>query len=179
MTRTLLNSLNDQQMTLTLQNALRSGPARTLARDYGFKSAIAGMPGYSEGYRDAWFVGYTPKVLAGVWVGYDDSRPHRRKDVAVKSAVPLWGEIMQQIEARDADRRRFSRSARPDQGRDRPLHRRPARPGRAGPRARRHFCLSEEGAGRRRGQHDRPRRAANPGAAGMDRLADDDVQPGG
>ena len=35
----LLNSLNDQQLTLTLQNALRSGPARTLTRDYGFKSA--------------------------------------------------------------------------------------------------------------------------------------------
>jgi penicillin-binding protein 2 len=95
----MLNTLDDLQMTLTLQNALRSGPARTLARDYGFKSEIAGMPGYSDGYRDAWFVGYTPKLLAGVWVGYDDSRP-LGKDVAVKSAVPLWGEVMRQIEAR-------------------------------------------------------------------------------
>jgi penicillin-binding protein 2 len=96
----LLNSLNDQQLTLTLQNALRSGPARTLARDYSLKSAVAGMPGYSEGYRDAWFVGYTPKLVAGVWIGYDDSRPIGNRDVAVKSAVPLWGEIMQQVEAR-------------------------------------------------------------------------------
>ena len=97
----LLNSLNDRQMTLTLQNALRSGPARTLARAItASKSAVAGMPGYSEGYRDAWFVGYTPKLLAGVWVGYDDSRPIGGKDLAVKSAVPLWGEIMQQVEAR-------------------------------------------------------------------------------
>jgi penicillin-binding protein 2 len=96
----MLNRLDDRQMTLTLQNALRSGPARTLARDYGLKSNIAGMPGYSEGYRDAWFVGYTPKVLAGVWVGYDDSRPIGGKDVAVKSAVPLWGNVMRQVEAR-------------------------------------------------------------------------------
>ncbi|MCE0523796.1 MAG: transglycosylase domain-containing protein [Methylacidiphilales bacterium] len=95
----MLNTLDDQQMTLTLQNALRSGPARTLTHDYGLKSAVAGMPGYSDGYRDAWFVGYTPKLLAGVWVGYDDSRPLGR-DVAMKSAVPLWGELMQQIEAR-------------------------------------------------------------------------------
>ena len=95
----LLNSLNDRQMTLTLQNALRSGPARSVARDYGLKSAVAGMPGYSEGYRDAWFVGYTPKILAGVWVGYDDSRPIG-KDAAVRSAVPMWGEMMQQVEAR-------------------------------------------------------------------------------
>jgi penicillin-binding protein 2 len=96
----MLNSLDDRQMTLTLQNALRSGSARTLARDYGLKSAVAGMPGYSEGYRDAWFVGYTPKLLTGVWVGYDDSRPIGGKDVAVRSAVPLWGEVMQQVEAR-------------------------------------------------------------------------------
>jgi penicillin-binding protein 2 len=96
----MLNSLDDRQMTLTLQNALRSGPARAVAREYGLKSAVAGMPGYSENYRDAWFVGYTPKILAGVWIGYDDSRPIGGKDVAMRSAVPLWGEVMQQVEAR-------------------------------------------------------------------------------
>jgi penicillin-binding protein 2 len=97
----LLNSVNNQQLTLTLQNALRSGPARTLTHDYGFHSSIAGMPGYSEGYRDAWFVGYTPQKLAGVWVGYDDSRAIGPKEVAVKSAVPLWGNILRQVEARE------------------------------------------------------------------------------
>jgi penicillin-binding protein 2 len=96
----LLDPVNDQQMTLTLQNALRSGFARTLVRDYGFKSPIAGMPGYSEGYRDAWFVGYTPNLLAGVWVGYDDSRPIGSKDVAVRSAVPLWGDVMREAVGR-------------------------------------------------------------------------------
>ncbi|MCE0496956.1 MAG: transglycosylase domain-containing protein [Methylacidiphilales bacterium] len=98
----LLNVLNDNQLTLTLKNALRFGFARTLTRDYGLKSDIAGMPGYSEGYRDAWFVGYTPKILAGVWVGNDDSRPIGGKDVAIRSAVPLWGQIMQEVETRVA-----------------------------------------------------------------------------
>ena len=97
---TKLNRLDDQQKTLTLQNALRAGSARTLTRDYGFKASVAGMPAYSEGYRDAWFVGYSPKILAGVWVGYDDSRPIGGKDVAMRSAVPLWGEIMRQVEVR-------------------------------------------------------------------------------
>jgi penicillin-binding protein 2 len=96
----LLNALNDNQITLTLENALRYGSARTLTTDYGLKAAIAGMPGYSEGYRDAWFVGYTPNLLAGVWIGYDDSRPIGSKDVAVKSAVPFWGDVMQQVQAR-------------------------------------------------------------------------------
>jgi len=97
----MLNNLDDQQLTLTLKDALREGPARTLTRDYGFHSALAGMPGYSEGYRDAWFVGFTPQTLAGVWVGYDDSRAIGPKELAVKSAVPLWGEIMRQIQARE------------------------------------------------------------------------------
>ncbi len=96
----LLNTVNDQQLTLTMQNALREGPARTLTRDYGFHSALAGMPGYSDGYRDAWFVGFTPRTLAGVWIGYDDSRAIGPKELAVKSAVPLWGEIMRQVLAR-------------------------------------------------------------------------------
>ncbi len=96
----VLNSINDQQLTLTLQNALRSGPARTLTRDYGFHAALAGMPGYSEGYRDAWFVGYSPRTLAGVWIGNDDSRPIGPRDIAVKSAVPFWGDVMRQVEAR-------------------------------------------------------------------------------
>jgi penicillin-binding protein 2 len=96
----MLDGLNDSQMTLTLQNALRSGFARTLTRDYGFKSSLAGMPGYSEGYRDAWFVGYSPKILAGVWIGYDDSRSIGGKDMALRSAVPLWGEVMRQVETR-------------------------------------------------------------------------------
>ncbi len=95
----LLNAVDSQQMTLTLQNALRSGLARPLVRDYGLKSDLAGMPGYSEGYRDAWFVGYTPKLVAGVWVGYDDSRPIG-KDLALRAAAPLWGSVMQQVQSR-------------------------------------------------------------------------------
>jgi penicillin-binding protein 1A len=98
----LLNRLDDQQMNLTLQNALRSGFARGLTRDYGLKPGAAGMAGYSEGYRDAWFVGYTPSIVAGVWVGYDDSRPIGNKDLATRSSVPLWGNIMQQVETRVA-----------------------------------------------------------------------------
>ena len=96
----LLDTVNDQQLNLTLQNALRTGFARTLTRDYNLPAPIAGMPGYSEGYRDAWFVGYTPKLLAGVWVGYDDSRAIGDKTVALQSAVPLWGDLMRETLAR-------------------------------------------------------------------------------
>ena len=174
---TVLNSVNDQQMTLTLQNALRYGPARTLVRDYGLKAAVAGMPGYSEGYRDAWFVGYTPKVLAGVWVGYDDSRPMRqRRCREIRRAVV--GRNHAADRGALPDRQHVYRSAGLDEGGDRPGDGRSARHGRTGSGSGRHFCLSEKGAGRCGGQHGGRRGAANPGAAGMERLADDDVQRG-
>ncbi len=96
----MLNSVDDEQLNLTLQNSLRYGFARTLTRDYGFRGTLAGMPGFSEGYRDAWFVGYTPKLLAGVWIGYDDSRAIGSRDVAMKSAVPFWGDVLRQAETR-------------------------------------------------------------------------------
>ncbi len=149
----LLNSVDDQQLTLTLANSLREGPARTLTRDYGFHSSLAGMPGYSDGYRDAWFVGYTPKTLAGVWVGYDDTRAIGPKEVAVKSAVPLWGEVMRQIQARVQTGSTFPVPEQLTKVEIDRAHRHAARPGRPCARARRHFCLSQEGAGRRRRQH--------------------------
>jgi membrane peptidoglycan carboxypeptidase len=36
---------------------------------------VAGKTGTSQDFRDAWFVGYTPELVAGVWLGNDDSRP--------------------------------------------------------------------------------------------------------
>ena len=57
------------------------------------------MTGFSEGYRDSWFVGYTPKLITGVWIGYDDSRPLGGKDKALSAAPPLWGDVMQDADA--------------------------------------------------------------------------------
>ena len=44
------------------------------ARNVGFKLPAAGKTGTTNDYRDAWFVGYTPHLAAGVWVGYDQPR---------------------------------------------------------------------------------------------------------
>jgi penicillin-binding protein 1A len=65
----LLDPVVAQQMTLTLQSVIRDGTGRQLSQNYSFPAPVAGMTGYSEGYRDAWFVGYTPDLVAGIWVG--------------------------------------------------------------------------------------------------------------
>ncbi|HNK45666.1 MAG TPA: PBP1A family penicillin-binding protein [Pseudomonadota bacterium] len=55
----------------------------------------AGKTGTTNANRDAWFVGYTPDVVAGVWVGFDDSRSLGEKEQGARSALPIWLDVMQ------------------------------------------------------------------------------------
>ena len=51
----------------------------------------AGKTGTSNNLRDAWFIGYTPKLLTGVWVGFDDEKYSLgRKETGAKAASPIW-----------------------------------------------------------------------------------------
>ncbi len=68
------------------------------ARQAGFSLPAAGKTGTSDDYADAWFVGYTPNIVAGVWFGHD-RRKTIMKSYASDIAVPAWGAFM-----RDATR---------------------------------------------------------------------------
>lgn len=54
----------------------------------------AGKTGTSNEARDAWFVGFTPNVVAGVWVGYDHRRSLGRREGGGRSALPIWVEVV-------------------------------------------------------------------------------------
>ena len=56
---------------------------------------VAGKTGTSNDFQDAWFVGYTPELLAGVWVGFDEKRPLGDKETGGRVAAPIWLEFMQ------------------------------------------------------------------------------------
>jgi penicillin-binding protein 1A len=64
------------------------------ARRVGFKLPAAGKTGTTNDYRDAWFVGFTPHLVAGVWIGYDMPRTIIANGYAGELAVPLWGRFM-------------------------------------------------------------------------------------
>jgi penicillin-binding protein 1A len=57
---------------------------------------IAGKTGTTNDYRDAWFIGYTPELVAGVWVGYDDQRSLGPRATGSRAALPLWLNFMQE-----------------------------------------------------------------------------------
>jgi penicillin-binding protein 1B len=65
------------------------------ARTLGLSGAIAGKTGTTDGYRDAWFVGYTSELVIGVWVGFDDEQPLGL--TGAQAALPIWMEIAQRI----------------------------------------------------------------------------------
>jgi penicillin-binding protein 1B len=62
------------------------------ARAAGFALDAAGKSGTTNDLRDAWFVGFTPELLAVVWVGFDDNQPLGLS--GTQAAVPIWASFM-------------------------------------------------------------------------------------
>jgi penicillin-binding protein 1A len=80
-------------MSNMLADVINSGTAWS-ARRVGFTLPAAGKTGTTNDYRDAWFVGYTPKLVTGVWVGYDKPRTIIAGGYAAELAVPIWARFM-------------------------------------------------------------------------------------
>jgi membrane carboxypeptidase/penicillin-binding protein len=80
-------------MASMLADVLDSGTAAG-ARRMGFTLPAAGKTGTTNDFKDAWFVGFTPTLVAGVWVGFDQPRPILRNGFAAEVAVPLWAGFM-------------------------------------------------------------------------------------
>ncbi len=85
-------------MTSLLESVTKLGTARSL-KGLGVNFPTAGKTGTTNDGRDAWFVGYTSSLLAGIWVGDDNNRA--LKLTGAKDALPLWAAFMEEA---DADR---------------------------------------------------------------------------
>src|SRR5262249_10352435 len=64
------------------------------ARRLGFTLPAAGKTGTTNDFNDAWFVGFTPKLAAGVWVGLDQPHTILPNGFAADVAVPMWAKFM-------------------------------------------------------------------------------------
>jgi penicillin-binding protein 1A len=66
----------------------------TAVRESGFKAPAAGKTGTTNDGADTWFVGYTPEVVAAVWMGFDRQRPIMAKATGGRLAAPVWARLM-------------------------------------------------------------------------------------
>lgn len=80
-------------MTDMLKGVVREGTGR--AASIGF--AVAGKTGTSNDHRDAWFVGYSPQVVTGVWVGYEKDKPLDPSETGGKASAPIWANYMRNV----------------------------------------------------------------------------------
>jgi 1A family penicillin-binding protein len=80
-------------MSTMLADVINAGTGNR-ARALGFTLPAAGKTGTTNDYNDAWFIGYTPKLVAGVWVGFDQPRTIMPGGFAAEVAVPAWAKFM-------------------------------------------------------------------------------------
>ena len=90
-------------VTILMTDLMRSvmdevgGTGRGARTRYGFHSPAAGKTGTTNDYRDAWFIGFTPDLVAGVWIGADDPRVSLANQTGAAAALPLWAKFMKEV----------------------------------------------------------------------------------
>jgi penicillin-binding protein 1A len=80
-------------MTSMLESVINHGTGYP-ARARGFTYPAAGKTGTMDEYMDAWFVGFTPHLVCGTWVGYDEKRTIGSRMTGAAAALPIWTDFM-------------------------------------------------------------------------------------
>ena len=80
-------------MVHTMKDVIDNGTGRIIRR-LGFTYPAAGKTGTTNDNVDAWFIGFTPDLTCGVWVGYDERQSLGKKQTGGETAAPIWAEFM-------------------------------------------------------------------------------------
>lgn len=98
----LINPTTAYKMVKMMQGVVDHGTAVRLRYKYKVEGDIAGKTGTTNNQADAWFIGYTPQILAGAWVGCDD-RYLRFQRTSIgqgaSAALPIWAYFMKSLQA--------------------------------------------------------------------------------
>lgn len=105
--RTILEEKNsasfrvlDENVARTINDVLSDNEARVPVFNprsslYFPGRAVAAKTGTTQDYRDAWVIGYTPSLVAGVWVGNSDNSPMHQSSISVMVAGPIWHRFLE------------------------------------------------------------------------------------
>lgn len=95
----VINETDAYIMTTMMEGVVDFGTARSLRGTYGITSEVAGKTGTTNNNADGWFIGYTPQLLAGVWVGADDPILRIANNYVgqgAQMALPVWAYFFQE-----------------------------------------------------------------------------------
>jgi penicillin-binding protein 1A len=81
------------QMVSLLEDVTARGTGRAV-RAWGIRFPVAGKTGTTNDFKDAWFVGFSSSLVAGVWVGLDQPAPMGPDAYGARLALPIWAEFM-------------------------------------------------------------------------------------
>ena len=87
----VISSRTARLMTSMLQGVVQHGTAIAAS---ALKLPLAGKTGTTNDFTDAWFVGFSPTLTSGVWVGYDEKKSLGAKETGARAALPIWMEFM-------------------------------------------------------------------------------------
>jgi penicillin-binding protein 1A len=74
-----------------LQAVTRMGTGAAAAQ---LKHPLGGKTGTTNDFTDAWFIGFSPSVTCGTWIGFDDRQSLGNKETGAKAALPMWMDFM-------------------------------------------------------------------------------------
>jgi penicillin-binding protein 1A len=78
-------------MTSMLREVVLHGTGLAAA---SMKYPLAGKTGTTNDFTDAWFVGFSPAMTTGVWIGYDEKKSLGAKETGAHAALPIWMDFM-------------------------------------------------------------------------------------
>jgi penicillin-binding protein 1A len=92
----------------------------TAAAASSMKHALGGKTGTTNNYTDAWFIGFSPSITCGTWIGFDDRQSLGEKETGARAALPMWMSFMK-VALADRPNEEFARPNAPKKAIDLPL----------------------------------------------------------
>jgi penicillin-binding protein 1A len=95
----VINEVTAYSVALMMEGVIKNGTGQRMGNEYGLENDIAGKTGTTNDNSDAWFMGYTPQLLAGTWVGCDDRfiRFSSKIGEGNAAALPIWAYFFKKV----------------------------------------------------------------------------------